>query len=209
VPVPANLILLRGLIPELPMRPGDLLPARVYSRDTIVLAGVRIAAQLPENLEAGQRLRLRVEEASRSRLLLRVVETSAAGEADVLPQSVTADPLADALRAGLALPLPGGQVARLFVQPDGGSDADAGRPGALQRVTLRFEAAALGRVDLALEVRGGRDGIVTGTVHAPAGAAAHRLAEHAGELRAALAQATGRPATVSVRQRGETVDLRA
>jgi hypothetical protein len=200
------MILLRGLIPELPMRPGDLLPARVYSRDTIVLAGVRIAAQLPENLEAGQRLRLRVEEASRSRLLLRVVESSAAGEADALPQSVTADPLADALRAGLALPLPGGQVARLFVQPDGGSDADAGRASAPQRVTLRFEAAALGRVDLALEVL---PGAVTGTVHAPAGPAAQRLAEHADELRAALAQATGRPATVSVRQRGETVDLRA
>jgi hypothetical protein len=206
VPVPANLILLRGLIPELPMRPGDLLPARVHSRDTIVLAGVRIAAQLPENLEAGQRLRLRVEEASRSRLLLRVVETSGGGEADALPQSATADPLADALRAGLALPLPGGQVARLFVQPDGGSDADAGRATALQRVTLRFEAAALGRVDLALEVL---PGAVTGTVHAPAGPAAQRLAEHADELRAALAQATGRPATVSVRQRGETVDLRA
>ncbi len=45
--VPANLILLRGLIPELPMRAGDLLPARVYNRDTIVLAGVRVAAQLP------------------------------------------------------------------------------------------------------------------------------------------------------------------
>jgi hypothetical protein len=206
VPVPANLILLRGLIPELPMRPGDLLPARVYSRDTIVLAGVRVAAQLPENLEAGQRLRLRVEEASRSRLLLRVVETSAGGEADALPPSVTADPLADALRAGLALPLPGGQVARLFVEPDGGSDTGAGRSGSLQRVTLRFEAAALGRVDLALEVV---PGAVTGTVHAPAGAAAQRLAEHADELRAALAQATGRPATVSVRQRGETVDLRA
>jgi hypothetical protein len=206
VPVPANLILLRGLIPELPMRPGDLLPARVYSRDTIVLAGVRVAAQLPENLEAGQRLRLRVEEASRSRLLLRVVETSAGGEAEALPPSVTADPLADALRAGLALPLPGGQVARLFVEPDGGSEAGAGRSGSLQRVTLRFEAAALGRVDLALEVV---PGAVTGTVHAPAGAAAQRLAEHADELRAALAQATGRPATVSVRQRGETVDLRA
>jgi hypothetical protein len=167
---------------------------------------VRIAAQLPENLEAGQRLRLRVEEASRSRLLLRVVEASGGGEADALPQSVTADPLADALRAGLALPLPGGQVARLFVQPDGGSDADAGRPGALQRVTLRFEAAALGRVDLALEVV---PGAVTGTVHAPAGPAAQRLVEHADELRAALAQATGRPATVSVRERAGTVDLRA
>jgi hypothetical protein len=206
VPVPANLILLRGLIPELPMRPGDLLPARVYSRGTLVLAGVRVAAQLPENLENGQRLRVRVEEATRSRLLLRVVETSGGGEADALPPSVTADPLADAVRAGLALPLPSGQVARLFVDRDGGSEGGGGRSGALQRVTLRFEAAVLGRVDLALEVV---PGAASATVHAPAGAAAHRLAEHADELRAALAQATGRPATVSVRQREETVDLRA
>ncbi len=207
MPVPANLILLRGLIPELPMRPGDVLPARVFSRDTIVLAGVRVAAQVPDNLVTGQRLRLRVEEASQSKLLLRIVETSGAGEAQALPQSVAADPLANALRAGLAVPLPGGQVARLFVDPDGATEAEPGRrAGGLQRVTLRFEAAALGRVDLALEVL---PGAVSGTVHAPAGAAAQRLGEHADELRAALAHATGRPATVTVRQRGETVDLHA
>jgi hypothetical protein len=206
VTVPANLILLRGLIPELPMRPGDLLPARVFSRDTIVLAGVRVAAQVPDDLVPGQRLRLRVEEASRSKLLLRVVETPGA-ELQTLPPSVTADPLADALRAGLAVPMPGGQVARLFVDPDDGSaGGEARRGGALQRVTLRFEAAALGRVDLALEVL---PTAVSGTVHVAAGAAAGRLAEHADELRAALAQATGRPATVSVRQRDESVDLRA
>jgi len=207
VTVPANLILLRGLIPELPMRTGDVLPARVFSRDTLVLAGVRVAAQLPENLAVGQRLRVQVEEASRQRLLLRVVETSGTAEGQAATQAATADPLADALRAGLAVPLPGGQVARLFVDPDDGAPGGPGaREGGLQRVTLRFEAAALGRVDLALEVL---PGAVSGTVHAPAGDAAQRLAEHADELRAALAQATGRPASVTVRSRGETVDLRA
>lgn len=189
------------------MRAGDVLPARVFSRDTIVLAGVRVAAQLPENLAVGQRLRLQVQEASQQKLLLRVIETSGAGESDALPGSVTADPLANALRAGLAVPLPGGQVARLFVDPEGGAEDERGGRGAgLSCVTLRFEAAALGRVDLALEVR---HGFVSGTIHAPAGAAAQRLAEHADELRAALSQATGRPASVSVRQRNETVDLRA
>jgi hypothetical protein len=207
VTVPANLILLRGLIPELPMRPGDVLPARVFSRDTLVLAGVRVAAQLPEDLAVGQRLRVQVQEASHQKLLLRVVETSGTAEAQTLPASVTADPLATALRAGLAVPLPGGQVARLFVQPDGGSEAEAGeRGGGLHRVTLRFEAAALGRVDLALEVL---PGAVSGTVHAPAGAAAQRLAENADELRRALAEATRRPASVTMRARGETVDLHA
>lgn len=205
--VPANLVLLRGLIPELPMRPGDVLPARVFSRDTLVLAGVRVAAQLPENLEVGQRLRLQVQEASHQKLLLRVVETSGGAEAEALPRSVTADPLANALRAGLVVPLPGGQVARLFVDADGGSEAERpGRSGGLSRATLRFEAAALGRVDLALEVL---PGAVSGTVIAPAGDAAARLADHADELRDALAQATGRPASVSVRPRNETVDLRA
>lgn len=204
--VPANLILLRGLIPELPMRPGDLLPARVFSRDTIVLAGVRVAAQVPDNLVTGQRLRLRVEEASQSKLLLRVVETSGT-EQQVLPPSVTADPLGDAMRAGLAVPLPGGQVARLFVDPDDAASGGGGRGGGgLQRVTLRFEAAALGRVDLALEIL---PTAVAGTIHVAAGAAAERLGEHADELRAALAQATGRPASVSVRRRDESVDLRA
>lgn len=204
--MPIQLVLLRNLLPDLPIRPGDVLPARVMSRDgqqgVLYLGGVRVPAQLPPELAAGQRLRLRVQESGGERITLRVVaEAEAAQQAQA---AATADPLAEALRAGLAVGLPGGAMARLFVDPEEGGAGAASRAGS--RVTLRYEAAAMGRVDLVLELA---PGAVAGTIHAPEGAVAERLREGADALRAALAAATGRPASVSVRERGETVDLRA
>jgi len=206
---PIQLILLRGgFVPDLPVRAGDVLPARVISRDggmgVLYLAGVRVSARLPAELTAGMRLRLQVQETEGERVLLRVVAGSEQAGASAQAAAATADPLADALRAGLVATLPGGASARLFVDPDQGGDGAGG--DAPTRVTLRFEAAALGRVDLALELA---PGAVSGTVHAPAGAVAERLSAAAAELRGALASATGRPATVTVRERGGTVDLRA
>ena len=141
--------------------------------------------------------------------MLRVVgEPEAAGASPQQAAAVTpatGDPLAAAIRAGLVVALPGGALARLFVDPDDARAAARGGGGP-SRVTLRYEAAAIGRVDIALEIT---PGAVAGTVHAPSGAAAERLRGSAADLRAALAAATGRPASVSVRERGESVDLRA
>jgi len=206
---PVNFVLHRPLVGDMPIRVGDVLPARIFSREgqggVLILSGVRVpAAQLPPEPPVGMRLRLRVQEAGQERLVLRVVDGPATAEAT--PPAAAADPLAGALRAGLAVPLPGGQVVRLFVDPGEGHGGTFGRGGAASRVTLRFEAAALGRVDLGLELR---PGAVAGTVHASAGAPAERLSARAEELRGALARATGRPASVSIRPREETVDLRA
>jgi hypothetical protein len=208
---PIDLILLRGgLVPDLPVRAGDVLAARVISREgamgVLFLAGARVNAQLPPELAAGTRLRLRVQETEGERVVLRVVASGAEPAAAGAQAAATSDPLAEALRAGLVVTLPGGASARLFVDPDQAGETAGGGGRAPSRVTLRFEAAALGRVDLALEVA---PGAVTGTVHAPAGEVAARLSEAAGDLRDALAAATGRPASVSVRERGGTVDLRA
>lgn len=208
--MPVQLFLLRDLLPDLPLRPGDVLPARVVAREgahgTLYLAGARVPAQLPPELAAGTRLRVQVQDAAGERIVLQVVpppaETAQAAQAG---QAAAGDPLAAALRAGLAIGLPGGALARLFVDPeDAAEGARTGRGP--QRVTLRYEAAAMGRVDVALELR---PGAVAGTIHAPAGEVAERLTAGAPALREALAAATGRPATVSVRPRGETVDLRA
>lgn len=205
--LPVDLILLRGLLPDLPVREGDVLPGRVLGPGLLSLGGVRVPASLPAELAAGMRLRLRVEETGPQRIALRVVDQPApAPEAPAAAQPALADPLAGALRAGLAVGLPGGAVARLFVDPEAQGEARRGRPAGPHRVTLRYEAAAMGRVDVALELL---PGAVAGTVHAPAGVAAERLRAAADELRGALAAATGRPATVAVRERDETVDLRA
>jgi hypothetical protein len=206
--LPIQLVLLRAALPDMPVRAGDVLPARVMSREgqtgMLYLGGVRVPAQLPEGVDVGARLRLRVQETSSERIVLRVVADAAAPAQAAHAQPTTVDPLANALRAGLSVALPGGALARLFVEPD-----EAAKPrsqGGPSRVTLRYEAAAMGRVDLVLEVL---PGAVAGTIHAPAGAVAERLREGLADLRAALSAATGRPASVSVRERTETVDLRA
>jgi hypothetical protein len=212
--LPIQLVLLRSVLPDLPVRPGDVLPALVISREgqqgVLYLGGVRVTAQLPAELAAGERIRLRVQESAAERITLRVVpEAEAPSTAQqaapaAAAAAATADPLASALRAGLAMGLPGGALARLFVDPEDEAAGGAGRQAS--RVTLRYEAAAMGRVDLVLELL---PGAVSGTIHAPAGETAARLREGADALRSALAAATGRPASVTVRERSETVDLRA
>ncbi|MBX5440616.1 MAG: flagellar hook-length control protein FliK [Solirubrobacteraceae bacterium] len=207
---PIDLILLRGgFAPDLPLRVGDVLAARVLTREgptgMLFLAGARVSARLPADLAPGARLRLQVQEAEGERVVLRVVGGGSEAAAPAAQAAAAADALAEALRRGLVATLPGGASARLFVDPGEGGAAPAGGR-APSRVTLRFEAAALGRVDVALELA---PGAVSGTVHAPAGDVAQRLRAGIGDLRDALAQATGRPATVAVRERGETVDLRA
>lgn len=204
--MPVDLVLLRGLLPEVPIRAGDVLPARVLGPGMLSLAGVRVAARLPEGLAEGARLRLRVQEAGAERVVLRVVGEAEAGGAAPAGAATGADPLAAAIRAGLVVALPGGALARLFVDPDDAGATAGSSGGGPARVTLRYEAAAMGRVDIALEIAPGG---VAGTVHAPAGPVADRLRSSVEDLRGALAAATGRPAQVSVRQRGETVDLRA
>src|SRR5690606_2817223 len=104
-------------------------------------------------LAAGTRLRLRVQETGGEAIVLRVVPDAEAAAAQAASPA-RADPLAEALRAGLVVTLPGGASARLFVDPDDGA-GEPGRSSAPARVTLRFEAAALGRVDLALELTPG------------------------------------------------------
>jgi hypothetical protein len=210
--LPIQLVLLRSVLPDLPVRPGDVLPALVISREgqqgVLYLGGVRVTAQLPAELAAGERIRLRVQESAAERITLRVVPEaeapSTAQQAAPAAAAATTDPLASALRAGLAMGLPGGALARLFVDPEDEAAGGAGRQAS--RVTLRYEAAAMGRVDLVLELL---PGAVSGTIHAPAGETAARLREGADALRSALAAATGRPASVTVRERSETVDLRA
>ena len=181
--VGVDLVLLRGLMPEVPVRTGDVLPARVLGQGMLSLAGVRVAASLPEGLPGGARLRLRVQEAGSERIVLRVIgEPEAAGASPQQAAAVTpatGDPLAAAIRAGLVVALPGGALARLFVDPED-ARATARGGGGPSRVTLRYEAAAIGRVDIALEIT---PGAVAGTVHAPSGAAAERLRGSAADLR--------------------------
>jgi hypothetical protein len=186
LPVQLEVALLRGQLPELLLRPGSVLAARVVEANRISLAGVILDAQLPEGLLAGESLRLRVEEATPERLHLRIVEQPGQQPLPVL-----------------ALPLPGGAQARLRVDEQ---EAGRGPEGGTPSVTLAYESPALGRLDLRLELP--RGGIVA-TVGAAHGAPVERVEAAAERLRAGLERALGRPATVRVAPRHDPFDAYA
>jgi len=179
--------LLRAQLPELVLRPGMTLPARVMERHgqmgLLLLAGTPLAAQLPDDLRAGDRLRLRVEDLG-EQVVLRAVETPAAQ-----PQQQTSPPPPE-----LALPLPGGLQAEVRV-----TEQAAERRGADEPVTvaLDYDSPALGPIAMRL-VQQPRGAGIQVTVGATAGAPEARARGAAEELRRALHDATGLPATVKV-----------
>src|SRR4051794_33397834 len=100
--------LLRANLPDLVLRPGLMLPARVLERagshGILLLAGTPLSAELPGELQPGARLRLGVEEVSADRVVLRAVEQAAP------PQAPAPSP-----PPGVTLPLPSGRQAEVRV----------------------------------------------------------------------------------------------
>jgi hypothetical protein len=177
--------LLRAQLPELTLRPGMTLPARVMERHgqmgLLLLAGTPLSAQLPDELRAGDRLRLRVEDVG-EQIVLRRVEAPASQQQQATPPPE------------LALPLPGGRQAEVRVTDKAEEDRGAGEP---VMVGLTYDSPALGTVDLKLVQQPGGAGLQV-TVGAAVGAAEERVRGAAEELRRALGEATGLPATVRV-----------
>ena len=193
-----DLVVLRGLFSDTALKPGAVLAARVLDREgprgTLLLNGVRVPAQLPAELLEGDALRLRVAESSAERLVLQVVQ-----------QGAPSAPPGQTPPAALALALPGGAHVRVM-EEEGGPEGSGGSGGGRRSITLRYDSPALGRLDFVLDLEAQS---VSGTVHAPAGDPAARARAAAGELRDGLTAATGRPASVTVREREETLDVRA
>jgi hypothetical protein len=196
---PISLVLLRGLLPDVRLVPGVVVQARVLDPRTLVLAGVRMQAQLPPGVEAGQVLRLRVEEASTERLHLRVVEPPAGPQQLQNAQQTQASPTvpADAYQ----LMLPGGILAKIHVEE---REEAARRGGArpARTVVVRYDSPTLGRLDVRLDAQ-------SAAVHVSGGDPAWTVAQNAGALQDALVQATGGPVLVTVHPRETTVNARA
>ena len=176
--------LLRAQLPELTLRPGMTLPARVMERHgqmgLLLLAGTPLSAQLPDQLKPGDRLRLRVEDVG-EQIVLRTVEAPAAQPQSAPPPE-------------LALPLPGGRQAEVRVTDKAEEGRGAGEP---VTVGLTYDSPALGTLDLKLVLQPGGAGLQV-TVGATAGAPEERVRGAAEELRRALGDATGLPAAVRV-----------
>ena len=176
--------ILRNQAPDLVLRLGSTVAARVLERQAgrglISIGNAILAAELPEQVKAGDRLSLLVHEATPEKVVLKLVR-----EDQPAPVPVW-------------VPLPGG--ARVHV------DRDRRRRDADQFIALTYNSPSLGslRFRLSLDQRA-----VAVTVRAAPGAPLEAAEQAAHELREALTRVTGRTAQVTVLPREDPVDLYA
>jgi hypothetical protein len=190
--VALDALMLRARFPELTLREGSAVVARVASRQegpngVIVLGGVPLRAELPPEVEAGQTLRLRVEEVTAERVTLKLVPPDT--QAAAAPPPPPAVPRPPELRIA--------EPPRR--RPEGGDPEAAG-------VALTVDSAVLGRVRLRIDVGSGG---VAAVVETPAGQPYELAVTAAADLEARLADRTGRPASVRVAPRREPFDAYA
>ena len=190
-PLAVDLVLLRSTAPDLPLVIGRVLAARVVERHgrhgILSLAGAYLTAELPDEVEVGDRLRLVVQDTSGGRATFALAEEPPTG-AQVPPSPLALAPGVD-------------DRVVLSAREDEREDAGEPKPDV---VTVCFEGGALGAVEL-------RVALDEQLVHARvafAGEPAAALArERSGALRAALTAAAGRAAEVEIVARPERVDV--
>lgn len=187
-PFAVDLVLLRSTAPDLPLVVGRVLAARVVERrgrhGIINLAGAYLTAELPDEVQVGDRLRLVVQQARGEQVTF------------ALAREPAASPLAEPPRAAGAQQEPVVAVAR-----DPGERGEDGRPRA---VAVRFEGEALGAVELRVALD---ETLVHARVALADGPPLELARACAGDLRAALAAAAARPAQIEVVARPKPVDV--
>jgi hypothetical protein len=191
-PIPVDIRLIRAVLgSELRIAPGRAMLARVVTTDglgrgALSIAGALIDAELPQHVHTGQELRLVVREVSADRVVLG------------LSDQVVAPPPAP-------VDLPGGGTVRVNEDDEGGGSPSGASPGN-QRLSLRYDAPALGPVDLRFELEAGSLRVV---VALSPGDPLDLGRSGAAALQQTLAAGTDRPVTVTVAGRREPLDLYA
>jgi hypothetical protein len=191
-PIAVDIRLIRSVLgAELRVAPGRALMARVMSADasgrgSLSIAGAVIEAKLPKDVQAGQELRLTVREITPERVVLSLSDQTAAAAAQA------------------PVELPGGGSVR--VSERGASEQGAGGGAGRRTLSLVYNGPALGQVDLRFELD---PQSLRVTVTLAAGVPAESASDAAGELRDALAEALGQPATVQITARHEPLDVYA
>lgn len=191
-PIAVTAALLRAQLPDLPIREGSSLMARVASRGeshaVIVIAGLPVTAKLPPEVQAGAVLKLKVKEVTAERVWMQIDPQTQPSQTQVIGQP-----------APQAQPQPRVEVE----EPPARHVGADGEPADV--VALAFTHPTLGRLDLRLELRGEH---VLADVTTPAGRP-HQVASHASERLRANLEAVGLAATVQVRPRHTPLDLYA
>jgi hypothetical protein len=192
-----DLALLRDvLLPGVRIAPGRALMARVVAADSgrgsLSIAGYLIEAELPTHLRSGQDLRLEVRDISAGRVLLQIADPGHAAPPPPPPAEV---------------PLPGGGTLTVAERDElGDSGASPGGGRGSHSLALRYDAPALGPVDLRFELAPGsmRVGVTVA-----AGDSLQRAQADADTLRAALAAAVGHAVSVTISPRRDPIDVYA
>jgi hypothetical protein len=181
-------LLLRTQLPEITLRAGTSIVARVLSRGehhgVLVIAGIPLSAQLPDEIgKAGETLRLTVSDVSPERVTLQL---------DQVVNPAAQPPPSPAERPKVAVEDPPRTV----------------RVGGDERATvaLSFKSPSLGRLDLRIELTRTR---VSAAVEAPAGRPFALADAASGRLQHGLHARTGLEAAVQVTPRREPLDLYA
>jgi hypothetical protein len=210
-PIAVTAQLLRAQLPDLPLREGATLMARVASRGehnaVLVLAGIPLTARVPPEVRAGETLRLKVQQVTAERITLQIDRGEAAGPAPGAPAAPEAQPASVPPPGPLAAQPPPAAVLRrprVDVQDPPARRRAAGGEAA-DVVALAFTSPTLGRLDLRLELRGAQllaeVTTAAGLPHAVATGAVERL-------RARLLNAGLEP-TVQVHARRDPLDVYA
>jgi hypothetical protein len=148
-----------------------------------------LEATLPRTLQVGQEIRLAVRELTPERVVLQLQEN---------PAGVIAPPS--------ATPLPGGGSLQVTRRDESAGQGAGGPGGGVHSLAVRYDAPALGPVDLHFVLA--PDGLRL-QVTTAAGASYEAADDASDELARALGEAVGRPVAVRVVPRREPLDLYA
>ena len=197
-PIAVQLITLQQVMPDVTLRLGQSLLARVADRHgdrgILVIAGQPLVAQLPEHVRAGDVLKLAVRDISAEQVVMQIHEGKEMGaEQAVRPES-------DGV-----VQFPGQPPSRIVVD-DQASGGEAGGEGDVAAVALTYESPALGPINLRLGMDASQ---VVAEVRVGAGAPLELARAAAPALRDALASGTERAATVNVAPRPGSFDVSA
>jgi hypothetical protein len=186
--VAVKTLLLQTQLPDISLRPGTSVVARVLSRGeghgVLVIAGIPLTAQLPPEIgRTGETLRLSVADVTPERVELRLEQ--------VVPPPVQPHV---------------SQQARARVQVEEQPRTVRVEGEERSSVALSFHSEALGRLDLRLEVAGTR---VSAAVEVPAGRSFELADAASGRLHDGLHARTGLEPEVHIRPRREPLDVYA
>jgi hypothetical protein len=201
-PIAVAAALLRAQLPDVPLREGASMMARVASRGeshaVIVIAGIPVTAQVPPEVQAGATLKLKVQEVTPERVTLRIDPQQPAQSQPAPTTAATPTPMVGTAQAPMQL-----QAKVEVEEPPARRRGADGEPADV--VSLAFNSPTLGRLDLRLELRGER---LLAEVTTPAGRP-HAIANGGAERLRAKLEDVGLEATVKVRPRHTPLDLYA